>query len=113
MWSKYFREADALIYVIDCSSSIEEQAHSRAVFQDLVIQESLTGTPCMLIGNKCGDVSIATTVAAEWIYPTPAQTVGPMSFVHLPLDTTRWGRHIRNMCKWLVTHCSLVKQLNC
>ena len=111
MWKKYAKEADAVLFIIDCTNQ-DTQRHSRAIFEDLVTHDVLAGVPCMLIGNKCSDVNMATAVATDWIGPSPIQKVAPVSFLYLPPDHGQWGHLIRGMCRWLVTQCAMAKAKN-
>ena len=53
-WRHYYRDAQAVVFVVDSACSDDEMAVTRTVLHDALADENLASLPCLLLAN-CQD----------------------------------------------------------
>jgi small GTP-binding protein len=53
-WRHYYRDTSAVVFVIDCATSMEEMSTARAALHEALAHPDLNGLPCLILAN-CQD----------------------------------------------------------
>ncbi|ORY30453.1 P-loop containing nucleoside triphosphate hydrolase protein [Rhizoclosmatium globosum] len=99
LWSKYYAESHAILFVVDASDS-ERIKEAKSIFETITATEELDGLPLLLVANKADKANSMDLAQLKEMFNPIAVNLGARDSTVLSVSALR-GQGVREAVDWL------------